>query len=60
MKSRHIKFTTDIMFMKIGLSMQEGLSENPDTQSIRHTHALCKFNTSGKTKKEASVYPGNP
>lgn len=49
MKSRHIKFTTDIMFMKIGLSMKEGLSENPDTQSIRHTHALYKFNTSGKT-----------
>lgn len=49
MKSRHIKFTTDIMFMKIGLSMKEGLSENPDTESIRHTHALCKFNTSGKT-----------
>ena len=49
MKSRLTKFTTDIMFMKMGLSMQEGLSENPDNQSIQHTHALCKFNTSGKT-----------
>ena len=49
MKSGHIKFTTDIMFMKMGISMQEGISENPDTQSIRHTHALYKFNTSGKT-----------
>lgn len=49
MKSCLVNFTTDIMFMKMGLSIQERLSENPDTQSIRHTHALYKFNTSGKT-----------
>lgn len=45
------------MFMKMGLSMQEGLSENPDTQSIRHTHALCKFNTSSKTEKRSICSP---
>lgn len=49
MESCLVNFTTDIMFMKIGLSIQERLSEIPDTQSIQHTHALCKFNTSGKT-----------
>ncbi len=44
-----VNFTTDIMFMKMGLLIQERLSEIPDTQSIRHTHALCKFKKSGKT-----------
>ena len=45
------------MFMKMGLSIQERLSENPDTQSIRHTHALCKFNTSSKTEKRSICSP---